>query len=245
MVRPDRRVAGSLALPVALWAASGPASAHGVGGSGGAVGFPLVVGLALVVGGGAGLAAVVRGCPATDTERGRFAGLAGPALVVLGGAAALTAASRGPVVAGGCVLAGAVLGWLLVRRGDGGHRGRGSCANTALGAVTVHRAVEGVSLAALYATGSALGLAGAVVLAGHGTAETATVGGVFGVSSRVSGVLAVGVVQAAFLGGAVAGVVASGTFPPGLGDATVAAVGGVLLVVGTHHRTGPVAAHRH
>lgn len=236
MSRPGGRAAVPLVPLVAVLAASGTASAHGVGSEGNAVGLTLVVGLAVGAGLVAGLVAVTR--DGGGIGRTRLTALVGPTLVALGALAVATVAGRGPLVAGGCLLAGAALGWVLVRRVADGHASHGSCANTALGAVTVHRAVEGLSLAAVYATGSAVGLVGAVVLAGHATAETAAVGGLFGVGSRSRGVAAVGVVQAAFLAGAVAGVVATAELPPVLSDGTVAVVGGVLLVVGIVETVG-------
>lgn len=230
-----RRPGGLVAVPLALvaaWALSGTASAHGVGDEAGAVGFTLVVGLAVGTGLLVGLVTVLRGTGDAAVGRARIAGLVGPTLIVLGALAVLTVASRRLLVAGGGLLVGAGLAWGLRWRVGGAHADHGTCANTALGAVTVHRVVEGVSLASIYATGSAVGLVGAVVLAGHATVETAAVGGLFGLSSRSRGAAAVGVVQAAFLAGALAGAVATAGLSPALGDGAVAVAGSVLLVVG-------------
>jgi hypothetical protein len=208
----------------------GTAGAHGgaVAADGHLVGLTAVVALTVGVAVVAGLAAAVRG----QRVGGRWlTALVGPLLVVLGGTAALSAAETDVVVAGGCLAAGAVLAWAMVRHaGDGDvHE---TCANTTLGAVTAHRAVEGVALAVVYATGSAVGLLGAAVLAGHATVETAAVGCLFGVTSRSRAALAVGVVQVGFLAGTAAGIAAIAGVPSTVGTGTLALVGGVLFVVG-------------
>jgi len=228
-------IRGATAL-LAVASSAGAVRAHGVGGGGGTVGFTAVVGLAVAAGVVAGLTAGVRGGSAgTCGWPGR---VVGPGLAVLGVLAAVTALTRFPVVGTGCLLAGAAVTAAVFRRQHAPGGGRAACARATLGAVTAHRVVEGVSLAAVYATGSALGLAGAAILAGHATAETAAVGGLFGAVSRTRAALAVGVVQAGFLAGAVGGLAGTTGLPPVPTNGVVALAGGTLLVVGAAETRG-------
>lgn len=148
----------------------------------------------------------------------------GPLLVALGLVAMFTAAGDQPGIAGVAGALGTVIAWAVAS--DGRQFGEQTAFGTA-----VHRAVEGVTLAAAYVAGSVVALLGAVVLAGHVTAETASVSSLYGVG-RLRATGAALIVQATFLFSAVATLAVVGGVPEPLRLASMAFVGGVLLLVG-------------
>jgi zinc transporter ZupT len=99
--------------------------------------------------------------------------------------------------------------------------------------VTLHRGLEGVVLATVYAADAALGLAGALVVAGHAAAETAAVGSLYATTGRRYALAAVLVVQMGFLVGVGAGWGVAVGVPPTAEAGLLALVGGVLLAVGS------------
>lgn len=217
---------------------STPASAHGGTTAATGLPFPLVVaGVVLVslLGGGFVLGAYGR----LPWSPGRAAL---PVLVFALGAAALALAVTRAAAA---TLVGLAvgLGVVYVAR-DAAITDCGTCADAALGAVTLHRGLEGVVLATVYAADAALGLVGAVVVAGHAAAETAAVGSLYATAGRRYAIAAILVVQTGFVGGVAAGwgvlVGVSPTAEAGL----LALVGGVLLAVGTRearrHHVGDI-----
>ncbi|WP_277554341.1 hypothetical protein [Halobaculum limi] len=206
---------------------STPASAHGVPAD--ATGLSLLVVVAGVVlvsllGGGVVLIAYGR----VPWAVGRAAL---PMLVFALGAAALAlAVTRATAVA----LVGLTVGVSVSYLARGvGITDCGSCADAALGAVTLHRGLEGVVLATVYAADAALGLAGAIVVAGHAAAETAAVGSLYADTGRRYALVAVLVVQMGFVGGVAAGWGVIGGVAPTAEAGLLALVGGVLLAVGT------------
>jgi len=206
---------------------STPAAAHGVTAAATGLGFPLVVAGVVgtsLVGGGLVLLASDRLPWSTD-----WAVL--PLLVfALGGAALALAVTRATAV----TVAGAAVGVGIVYLArDATVTDCGTCADATLGAVTLHRGLEGVVLATVYAADAALGLAGAAIVAGHATAETAAVGSLYAAAGRRPAVAAVCLVQAGFVAGVAAGVAVVDGVPPGIEAGLLALVGGVLLAVGT------------
>jgi zinc transporter ZupT len=109
----------------------------------------------------------------------------------------------------------------------------GTCADAALGAVTLHRGLEGVVLATVYAADAALGLAGALVVAGHAAAETAAVGSLYVPAGRRYALAGVLVVQTGFVAGVAAGWGVVAGVPSTAEAGLLALVGGVLLAAGT------------
>lgn len=218
-----RRVAPA-ALGVTLL--STPASAHTGTAAATGLSFPLVVaGTVLVSLLGGGLVLVVSGRPRWSTGRAAL-----PVLVFALGAGALALAATRAAATTLLGLAAGV-GVVYFAR-DVAITDCGTCADAALGAVTLHRGLEGVVLATIYATDAALGLAGALVVAGHAATETAAVGSLYATAGRRYALAAVLVVQMGFVAGVAAGsrfVVLSPTAEAGL----LALVGGVLLAVGT------------
>ena len=214
----------AVALGVALLSA--PATAHGVAAAATGLPFSLVVagvvGVSLLGGGGVLVA------------YGRLPGSVGrtalPYLVVALGAAALAlAVTRATVPT--LVGLGAGVGAVYVAR-DAAVTDCGTCADAALGAVTLHRGFEGVVLATVYAADAALGLAGALVVAGHATAETAAVGSLYATTGTRLALAAVLVVQLGFVVGVGVGWRVGGVSPVAE-TGLLALVGGVLLAIGT------------
>lgn len=148
----------------------------------------------------------------------------GPLLVALGLVAMVTAAREQPGIAGVAGALGTVIAWAVAS--DERQFGEQTAFGTA-----IHRAVEGLTLAAAYVAGSVVALLGAVVLAGHVTAETASVSSLYGVGRlRATGTTLV--IQATFLLSAIATLAVVGGVPKSLRLASMAFVGGVLLLVG-------------
>lgn len=228
------RIAAALAAGLAV-AVAAPASAHELPAADGrGLGLLAVVGLAVAAGLVAGLAVVALHVDVVPTATHRLELLVGPALVALGLAAAVELGGERPGLAAGAVAGGGLAAAVDARR----HRGAGGRAGTALGAVALHRFVEGVALAAAFAADVVVGLLGAVVLASHVALETACVGGLWARVDRRRAVVAVVLVQATFLAGTLAGLGATLALA-GLETVALAAASAGLLFVGL----GEVGAH--
>jgi len=232
-----RRV--TAALGVALL--STPAAAHGVTATATGLPFSLVVagvvGVSLL---GGGLVLVAYGRLPWSASRAIL-----PFLVVALGAAALALAVTRATVA---TLVGVAAGVGVVYFArDAAITDCGACADAALGAVTLHRGLEGVVLATVYAADAALGLVGALVVAGHAAAETAAVGSLYASAGRRYALAAVLVVQAGFVVGVAVGWGVVDGVSPAAEAGLLALVGGVLLAVGARearrrHATAVAAA---
>jgi len=219
-------------LAVALL--STPAAAHGVTAAATGLPFSLVVaGVVLVSLLGGGLVLVAYGRLPWSAGRAVL-----PFLVFALGAAALALAVTRATAATFVGLAAGVGVVYLAR--DAAITDCGACADAALGAVTLHRGLEGVVLATVYAADAALGLAGALVVAGHAAAETAAVGSLYATAGRRYALAAVCVVQAGFVVGVGVGWGVVGGVSPTAEAGLLALVGGVLLAVGARE-----ARHRH
>lgn len=219
-----RRTAAA-AVGVALL--SMPASAHGVTAVSTGLSFPLVVaGIVLVSLLGGGFVLIAYGRLPWSMGRAVL-----PILVFALGAAALALAvtRAAPATLVGLVVG---VGGIYFAR-DAAITDCGTCADAALSAVTLHRGLEGVVLATIYAADAALGLAGALVVAGHATAETAAVGSLYATAGRRYAIAAVLVVQIGFVVGVAAGWGVGSGVSPTAEAGLLALVGGVLLTVGT------------
>lgn len=224
---------------------SGTVAAHGPRGHGGEpVAFAVVVGLPVVAGLGGGAIALWRLRANRTTPSGHRVGLVlGVTLAVLGVtfAASAVTTSRSLGLAGGAVGAISAL-WAV--RGSGASHG-GCHADLALGAVSIHRLVEGLAIGALYTAGAAVGHIGAVFLAGHTALETAAVGGVYATShGRIRAVGAVLLVQTGYAAGAVVGLGVAGALPASARALAIAVAGGALLIVGAGEAERSIAARR-
>lgn len=217
------------------------ASAHeGVGHGGTPVAFAVVIGLPVVAGFLGGVGTILyRNRTTTNTAHRPASATLGFLLIALGGTFAVTAVTRNPSLG----LAGGTVGILttlwLVNRNGGEREGCGRHTDLALGGVCGHRAFEGVILGTLYTAGTAVGLAGAVAIAGHTALETAAVSGLY--ASR--GLRALGVVvlvQVGYVAGAVFGVGVTGSVPAWAQITSLGLVAGILLITGvdeTKHST--------
>ena len=233
---PTARRAAAVALGVAVL--STPASAHGGTAVATGLPFPLVVAGVVLVGlFGGGLVLGAYGRLPWSTGRAAL-----PVLVFALGATALALAVTRAAAA---TLVGLAvgLGVVYVAR-DAAITDCGTCADAALGAVTLHRGLEGVVLATVYAADAALGLVGAVVVAGHAAAETAAVGSLYAPAGRRYALAAVLVVQTGFVVGVAAGWGVADGVSPTAEAGLLALVGGVLLAVGTRearrHHVGDI-----
>jgi hypothetical protein len=212
---------------------SAPAAAHGASSTGGDV----LVTLPAVVAGSVGVSVAGGGLAVRVFGDHRFRTVVSLLFLLLGGLA-VGLALDGNVI--GVGLGGlAAAGWLALaaRRSRTGH---GSHDDVALGAVTLHRGLEGVVLATVYAADAALGLLGAGVLTAHAAAETAAVGSLYG-TDRYVAFGAVAFVQLGFVLGVGAGWFAIDAVPPIARSGVLALVGICLFVVGareTSHHLG-------
>ncbi|MFD1645987.1 DUF4395 family protein [Haloarchaeobius litoreus] len=218
-----------------------PVGAHGADGHGGApVAFAVVLGLPIIAG-LVGGAVIVR-CRNEDHRAGRGHPTSiGLLLIVLGITFAGTALSRSLSlgIGGGIVGSLSVL-WAAHSRASKRH-GHLSHANLSLGAVFLHRLFEGIVLGTLYSVGAAVGLLGAVVIAGHTALETVAVGGLF-TPHRLRVVGAVVLLQVGYAVGAMVGIVVAGTVPSSVHTIALALAGGILLVTGINEsrRASPI-----
>lgn len=227
---------------VGLLAASQTANAHGAFGHGGtSVAFALVVALP-VVAGLVGGAFVVRRRRGDRPTAG--AGVGMPLaflLVALGVTFALGAMiQRLSLGIAGCAIGGFAALLATGRWEVFDHR----CdAEIALGAVSLHRLFEGLVIGALYATGAAVGLVGALVVTGHTALETAAVGG-FRRRKRDSVPARIAVVQLCYAIGAVVGLGVATAVPSSIQVAALALSGGALLGLGAVEVERPLRSYQ-
>jgi hypothetical protein len=148
-------------------------------------------------------------------------------LVVLGCWAAVVAVLQGAALAGIIVIVGAVATWSLRNHVVGGHHG---CDQATLGAVVLHRFVEGVLLATLYSAAATVGLGAALVLAAHTAAETGAVAGLWSTGKWKWGIVTI--VQVGFVAGALGGVFVAQFITPLVSVTALALFGGTLIASG-------------
>lgn len=217
----------------ALFVGVAPAYAHGTAGHGGTpVTFAVVLGLPIVAGLVGGVV-MVRGRNETHRTAGTHPSGVGLGLLLVGLGITFsgTAISRSLSLGIGGGIVGLVSVRWAVNSRTSDRRGHRSHANLSLGAVSTHRLLEGVVLGGLYSSGAAVGLLGAVVIAGHTAFETIAVGGLYAPHRlRIAG--AVVLVQAGYTVGAIVGIAVSGTVPLPVHTIALALVGGILLGIG-------------
>lgn len=223
-----RYIAAASLVAGLLTVLPGTAAAHGSPTPGTAVGLgPVATVTGVTVGGGLfGVGAVRRRFSVQSGFLSLVDRLVGPLLALLGLLAIATAVGNTvlPALAGaavGCLVAG-----VFQYRAD-----KQACAGATVGAIGLHRFVEGLAIGALAAADTALGIASALLLAGHASAECIALGS-HPALSRQRAVWSILAVQTAFAGGAVAGLVALDTVVVDL-PWLVAGIGGVLMVFGT------------
>lgn len=150
-------------------------------------------------------------------------------LVVLGVVALLSAVTQQPAVA----VAGAALGGSIawVDR-TGGVSAHGGCADAAFGAILLHRTVEGVLVAGVYAASAAFGLIGLALLTGHAVGETVAIAGLYAAVGRGWVIASVVAIHLGFLVGSLTGYYVTGLLSAPVETIVLAGVGAVLLVAG-------------
>lgn len=223
--------------------ASEPAVAHGAFEFGGSpVAFSIVIGFPIVVGLGCGVLAAWHWRGERIVSADHVAGdTLGVLLVLLGVVFAVTAVTdRLAIGIAGCVLGGVVSQWAI--RSDGPVKA-GRHIDLAVGAISIHRLLEGLAVGALYTSGTAIGLVGAAVVAGHTTLETAAVGGLYG-RYRLNAVGAVAIVLAGYGIGGLIGFGVADTLPASLQTITVALTAGVLIGIGVDEISSPMGTGR-
>jgi hypothetical protein len=195
--------------------------------------FAVAIGLSTLLSVAIGLGAVRYYRSATRTANsthGSTARLEMPALLlVLGLVALLSAAAQQPVAAVGAAILGGTLAWVARAGGVSPHDG---CADAAFGAILLHRTVEGILVAGVYAASAALGLLGLAFLTVHAVGETVAIGGLYAPVGRGWGIASVVAIHLGFLGGAFVGYHATGILSGPIVTVSLASVGGVLLVTG-------------
>lgn len=236
-----------------LSATSVRAHEFGSAASGHVVAVPFVAVLLLSAGVGtvAGLLVLARSdvVPAfRATTKHRLATLFGLVLVGLGASVLVPVSLAFPGLAVLGVVLGTLAGWRLPHHSTPVGSEAVSRASTVGGALTAHRLVEGVALAALYTAGDALGVVAVLLLSVHNAVETGAVGVEYAtVGRRRSGMAAVLGMQTAYVLAALGGILAAVSLPTPVRVLAVTAVAGILLAVGSHevrtHVTGtlPVA----
>lgn len=233
----SRRIIVLLIVSIlALVVESAAASAHGEVGHAGPemakAPFAVLLGLPVTVGlvGGIVSARYRSGGP-SDVAGHRHGSLTSLVSIGLGAVFVLSAVSRGLSLA----VVGVACGILAVRwvaaRAETKGLVCGSPADLTLGAVSGHRLLEGVVVGAFYASGSAVGVLAALVVAGHTAVESAVIGRVYApcASRAVGGVV---LIHAGYLAGATVGMVAGIQVPGPLQVISLGIAGGVLIVVG-------------
>lgn len=216
-----------------LVSVSGTARAHGpIGHSGDPVAFAFVIGLPVLAGLGVGAVLLTYRWGSWPLPADRWLRVAlGLLLGLLGMTLTMAAVMKGRALG----IAIGVLGLLMVlwigrREGTGGMVEH---AEITLGAISVHRVVEGVALGALYNSGVVVGLVAAIGIASHTAIETAAVGGLY-CKYRHKLIGAVILIQISYVVGALFGIGATLLVPPSLQIRVTALVGGILLGIGVH-----------
>lgn len=235
-------VLGSLTVPVVTSAHVGPSAGEGVG-----VDPFFVVVAAATLGSVLGVGSLffdrwVDRLPGGGAVVARWHRAVGAVLVVVGVTFSVEPLRHSPALAALCVTAGAVAAGVLSRRGPGdAHTARtwfGGGASLAVLGVLGHRTFEGLALGVGIASGSTVGVVGAVAISGHAALESVGVGGSLASGNRLLGALAVLGTQAAFVTGAGVAVATAFGDVTALGAVLSGVVGGALLVVGTRQALG-------
>lgn len=237
---------GGTGLVVFSVTASAHGSGHGIGHGGTAAAFAVVFGLPVFVGLAGGVAAIRYRSLRRGKTTGKDSSIGVGLLLVGLGVASLLPAVTGNLwlaVAGGTI--GAVIALWVAGTGTVPETGCGNHADLTLGAISAHRVLEGVVLGTLYSAGAAVGLLGAVVLAGHAALETAAVGGLYATAPRrTQAVGALVLVQAGYVVGGIAGLGVAGAVPVPVRTLALAVVGGALLIVGAGETERSIATEK-
>lgn len=230
---------------MALTAFSTSASAHGDAGHGGTpVAFAVVVGLPVVVGLVAGVTALpVRRRTHVDQTGHYSTAVLGLLILFLGGTFAIEAATRSRWLALAGGTAGGMVALWVAAHNETQQRNDVCHAELTCGAISLHRALEGLAIGALYSAGAVVGVLGAVAIAGHTVLETGAVGGQYR-SFRLEAIGAIGLVQLSYAVGAIVGISLTAMIPVPIQSISLALAGGILFAIGVNEtRHSPIISH--
>lgn len=222
-------LAGSLVTVVWLSISVDPAAAHGAAQTGGTtIPVPTIAVLITVFSAAAGLVAIV--------ARSRFRLLTavpyadrviGFLFIGIGAAASVSILLREPAIALGGGSIGLLGGIILTSYTPGNAR-----PELAVGAIAIHRLIEGSTLAAIAVTGRAISIVGVAVLALHAVLECISIG----LYSKFTHLQALGAVLAITVGftlGLGIGTIGLAAIGAPMKEWVVATVAGLLIVFGT------------
>lgn len=220
-------------VPISTFA--GTASAHGeIGHDGTPVSFAVVVGLPVITGLIAGIGAItVRGQERIDQTDQYSTAVLGLLFLFLGGSLVIEAATRSlwPAFAGGTAGGVGVL-WIATHSGAP-QQGDVCHAHLTFGAISMHRALEGLAVGALYSAGTVVGVFGAVGTAAHTVLETGVLGCQYN-SYRFEAIGAISLVQISYAAGAIVGRGFTTTISVTIQSAMLALGGGILCTIGVN-----------
>ncbi|WP_238532791.1 hypothetical protein [Halalkalicoccus jeotgali] len=213
---------GVFCMP-ALVRAHGTGADHDVG-----VAFGAVIAGILGIGIAAGTIVLLTGLSLRPGMLAGFDRVIGIVLILLGVLLAVSAIGEYPLLATAGIVGGGTVAWSISAR-IGTHH-----AEVASAALITHRVVEGIVLAAVYLAGSAVGTAGALLIAGHAALETAAIAGLYVATERgsVRALIAIVLLQVGFGIGIVGGTLLALAVSTSLQVTVMAAGAGALLVVG-------------
>ena len=151
---------------------STPAAAHGLHASDHGVQLSTFVGIAAVLSISAGVfAAIGRHTPTARRNKQWISLVVGVVIIGLGVTAAGSVVVQAPVTAATGVTVGLTVGLAVSV-----YNGCDGCADMTAGAIGLHRVVEGVAVAGLWAAGTAVGLLGVAIFTGHIVVESVVIG---------------------------------------------------------------------
>lgn len=202
---------------------------------GASVTFPVVLGFSATFGslGGAINLVIQPETVRRNLGDSRFIGTFGIALVALAAVLVYSLLRSQPLLSiGGILVGGAIVLAVSLFTND---RPAAVEANVTFGVFTIHHALEGVALAAAFATGSEIGLAAGLILTLHTIVETAIISSMYTAVGQFSrGLLAIGIMQVVYIGAALGATVLAISTPP-LGHLMPAVASGVLAYTGLRH----------
>jgi len=207
---------------LSIWAT--PVAAHGLHTSDHGVSLSTAVAVSALLSISAGvLAAVGRHTPTAERNNQWISLLIGLVIISLGVTAGGSVVFQSPLTAAIGLGIGFAVGLTVVMRSS-----RDGCADMTAGAIGLHRLVEGVAVAGLWAAGTAVGLLGVVVFTVHMIVECVAIG-MQQSFSRLRGIGAVVAVTGVFVLGVGIGLIGGGALPT---QWIVALIGGMLIPLG-------------
>lgn len=205
-----------------IWAT--PATAHGLHASDHGLSLSTVVAVSAILSISVGVGAAISRDTQTATRHNHWISLlVGFVIIGLGVTAGGSIAFQAPTTAAIGIGVGLAVGLAIVS-----HRSCSDCADMTAGAIALHRLVEGVAVAGLWAAGTTVGLLGVAMFTSHMMIECAVIG-LQQSYSRYRAVSAVIVVTVVFMIGVGVGLTGLGLLPT---QWIVAMISGLLIPLG-------------